>query len=61
MFFHIHSVWAVPGGGGGGGGVFLAALPMLFEMLHISCYCIRLEEDALDGIGFRGLKEELAK
>lgn len=38
----------------GRGGVFLAVLPMLFEMLsHISCYGIWPEEDALNGIEFR--------
>lgn len=47
---------------GGGGGVFLAVLPMLFEMLlHISCYGIWPEEDALNCIELMRLEEELAK
>lgn len=47
---------------GGGGGVFLAVLPMLFEMLlHISCYGIWPQEDALNCIELMRLEEELAK
>lgn len=47
---------------GGDEGVFLAVLPMLFEMLlHISCYGIWLERDAWSCIELMQLEEELAK
>lgn len=41
--------------------MFLAVLPMFEMLLHISCYGIWLEEDALNGIEFRCLEEEEVK